>query len=218
MRRAIRDHLRHHLRFYLAAALGAIAGAATGGLAPPTRLALAADFFFAAYLAAIAVHTAGATPETMRRRAAIDDEGMPLIVLITLGAIASSIAAIFAIVGRKAAAETSELVLALASVLLGWLTLHTIVAMRYAHLYYARAAGGGVGRDAGGLVFPGTEEPVIWDFLYFSFVVGMTAQVSDVQVASPRLRRLTLAHGVASFFFNTIILALAVNVAAGLVG
>jgi Protein of unknown function (DUF1345) len=62
---------------------------------------------------------------------------------------------------------------------------------------------------------PHMEEPAIWDFLYYSFVVGMTAQVSDVQVSTTRMRRLTLAHGIASFFFNTVLLALAVNVAAG---
>jgi uncharacterized membrane protein len=63
------------------------------------------------------------------------------------------------------------------------------------------------------LLFPETKEPGAWDFLYFSFVVGMTAQVSDVQVVSTAIRRVTLAHGILSFFINTIIFALAVNVA-----
>ena len=108
------------------------------------------------------------------------------------------------------------LVLAILSVLLGWFTLHTVVAFRYAHLYYAPAPEtAGQARDARGLEFPGTREPDLWDFLYYSFVIGMTAQVSDVQVTSAVMRRTTLAHGVTSFFFNTVILALSVNIAAG---
>jgi uncharacterized membrane protein len=98
---------------------------------------------------------------------------------------------------------------------LGWFTLHTVAAFRYAHLYYTKRGGGGnEPGDAGGLAFPETREPGTWDFLYYAFVVGMTAQVSDVQVLSTSMRRLTLAHSVTSFFFNTVLLALAVNIAA----
>jgi uncharacterized membrane protein len=89
-----------------------------------------------------------------------------------------------------------------------WSLIHTVFALHYAHLFY--------GKTKGGLLFPGEGNPDYWDFLYYSFVVGMTCQVSDVQVASPALRRLTLVHGVLSFFFNTVILALAVSVGAGL--
>jgi uncharacterized membrane protein len=83
-----------------------------------------------------------------------------------------------------------------------------IFAMHYAHVFYEQ--------PEGGLIFPGEGEPDYWDFLYYSIVIGMTCQVSDVQVATPELRRLTQVHGVLSFFFNTVILALAVGVAAGL--
>jgi uncharacterized membrane protein len=103
---------------------------------------------------------------------------------------------------------TLRLILAAVTVLGSWSLIHTIFALHYAHLYYGMAAGG--------LIFPGGGDPNYWDFLYYSFVVGMTCQVSDVQVASPRLRRLTLLHGVLSFFFNTVILALAVSIGAGL--
>jgi uncharacterized membrane protein len=89
-----------------------------------------------------------------------------------------------------------------------WSLIHTIFALHYAHLFY--------GKDKAGLIFPGNSEPNYWDFMYYSFVVGMTFQVSDVQIASHELRRLTLVHGVLSFFFNTVILALAVSVGAGL--
>jgi uncharacterized membrane protein len=93
---------------------------------------------------------------------------------------------------------------------------HTLFAVHYAHGYYGDAPRDGRGGIAGGLAFPGGAEPDYWDFLYFSFVIGMTSQVSDVQTTSPWMRRLCLAHGIVSFFFNTVILALTVNSAAGL--
>jgi uncharacterized membrane protein len=91
------------------------------------------------------------------------------------------------------------------------------MAVQYAHVYYAQIArDNDAHRDAGGLIFPGAIDPVAADFLYHSFVIAMTAQVSDVQVCRSSMRRVVLWHGVASFFFNAVILALAVNVASGL--
>ena len=101
-----------------------------------------------------------------------------------------------------------RVVLAGLTVLGSWSLIHTVFAVHYAHLYY--------GPSNGGLIFPGGGDPNYYDFLYYSFVVGMTCQVSDVQVAEPGMRRLTLVHGVLSFFFNTVVLALAVSVGAGL--
>jgi len=101
-----------------------------------------------------------------------------------------------------------RIALAGVTVIGSWSLIHTIFALHYAHLFYGKAKGG--------LIFPGKSEPNYWDFMYYSFVVGMTFQVSDVQIASQELRRLTLMHGVLSFFFNTVILALAVSVGAGL--
>jgi len=101
-----------------------------------------------------------------------------------------------------------RVVLAGLTVLGSWSLIHTVFAVHYAHLYY--------GPSNGGLIFPGGGDPNYYDFLYYSFVVGMTCQVSDVQVAEAGMRRLTLVHGVLSFFFNTVVLALAVSVGAGL--
>lgn len=185
-------------------------------VAQPIRLMVAGDGFFGVYLVSMAVLETRATPEDMRRRASFEDEGIILIVLITLTAISLSIGSIFALLNEPERPDTLRLALAIASVPLGWLTLHTIAAFHYAHLYYAKAMSSrGHRQDAGGLEFPDTSEPTGWDFLYYSFVVGMTAQVSDVQVLTTPMRRLTLAHGVVSFFYNTIILALAVNLAVG---
>ena len=222
-----RDHVRHHGRFYASALLGfgTWAGAAILAVLPQAmRLVVAGDAFFAIYLASTALFTLRSTPDDMRRRASYADEGMPLIILITLCAISVSLGAIFALVGGKQ--PRFWFAFMIASVPLGWFTLHTVAALRYAHLYYAKStaepsgataepSGATAGeRDAAGLCFPGTQEPSLWDFLYYSFVIGMTSQVSDVQVQSPVMRRLTLTHGVTSFFFNTVLLALAVNIGA----
>src|SRR5512132_1957869 len=204
----------HHARFYTSILLGVIVWVATGMLVQPVRLMVAGDGFFAVYLVSMAVLETRATPEDMRRRASFEDEGIILIALITLTAICLSIGSIFALLNETERPDTFRLALAIATVLLGWLTLHTIAAFHYAHLYYANAMSGrGYRQDAGGLEFPETSEPTGWDFLYYSFVIGMTAQVSDVQVLTTPMRRLTLAHGVVSFFYNTVILALAVNLA-----
>jgi uncharacterized membrane protein len=100
-------------------------------------------------------------------------------------------------------------------VVASWTVTHTVFALHYAHHYYGDGPAPGADDDRGGLAFPGEEPPDYWDFLYFSFVVGMTCQVSDVQVTSRAMRRMTLMHGVLSFFFNTVILALSVNLLAG---
>jgi len=217
--RLIRNHLRYHLRFYAAALLGLLLWLALGrGNGAPLSVIVAGDGFFGLYLLWTAVLVRRATPDLIRRKADVEDEGMPLIAAITVIAVGLSVASIFSLLHQADSATELHLYLAIASVLLGWVTLHTIIAFRYAHLYYARAGGEGVRgkrRDSEGLEFPGEGEPGIWDFLYYSFVVGMTAQVSDVQVTNSYMRRLTLGHGVVSFLFNAVILALAVNVAAG---
>jgi uncharacterized membrane protein len=106
-------------------------------------------------------------------------------------------------------------------VVLGWLTLHSMLAFHYAYEYYGTDEASPAGKDGkkahvGGLDFPGKEMPDGLSFLYFSFVVAMTAQVSDVTVTSNTMRRLVLFHGILSFFFNTVILAIAVNVVVSL--
>jgi uncharacterized membrane protein len=102
------------------------------------------------------------------------------------------------------------------TVFLSWLTLHVIYAVHYAHLFYDPAERKGDGGVLGGLEFPGTKEPDYWDFVYFSLVIGMTCQVSDVQVTARHMRHLVTAQGVIAFIYNTVIVALAVNIAAGL--
>ena len=140
--------------------------------------------------------------------------------LVFLFVVATSSAALFA-VGFLVSAKKSPagghfiiyLLLTLLTVIFSWTLVHTVFGFRYAHAFYGDSGDPGVQRHAGGLIFPGDRPPDYFDFAYFSFVVGMTCQVSDVQITSRRMRRLTLAHSILSFGFNTIILALVINIA-----
>lgn len=203
-------HFRRHIWFYLAAVLGILLWLALDGLGQSLRIALAGDVFFAAYLVSAARRMDASSPAAIRSRSAASDEGILIIVLITLAAMMLSFVSIFGLVNAPGPTHLPLLLLSLASVPLGWVTLHTVMAWHYAHEFYAPGPDAG---DTGGLGFPGTVEPTVWDFLYFSFVIGMTAQVSDVQITNGDLRRLALFQGVVSFFFNAVIVALAVNVA-----
>jgi len=162
-----------------------------------------------------------ATPKSTRRRAQELDEGQFGMVAVTLGAGLLGLAAVF-LETRDAkslphAVLLLHLALAASSIVIAWLVTHTLFGLHYAHLFYGDADGDPkTPEHRGGLAFPGDEEPDYWDFLYFAFVVGMTCQTSDVGVTGRQLRRLTLLHGVVAFFFNTVILAMAINIAAGL--
>lgn len=208
------QHLRHHGRFYIAAFCGLALWLVAWTLRWAMPPLIGGDAFFLIYLALMMNFAAQITPDGLRRRARVEDEGILVIALLALGAVVLSLASIFALLARDP--DAWELSLAVASVPLGWLTLHTIAAFHYSHLFYAADDTEARGEDvdcAGGLDFPGTKEPGAWDFLYFSFVIGMTAQVSDVTIHAGGLRRLALAHSIVSFFYNTVLLAVAVNVA-----
>ncbi|MET0543071.1 MAG: DUF1345 domain-containing protein [Variovorax sp.] len=131
-------------------------------------------------------------------------------VVVSVAAVAMLLQEVQQLAGPSRAFHISLAMVALAG---SWLVIHTIYAFHYAHRYYqqemARA------EDDHGLDFPGTDPPDYADFMYYSLVVGMTSQVSDVQIKSPLMRRITLVHGVLSFGFNMLVLALSINVVAG---
>lgn len=206
-------HFLKHSRFYTAAMLGLAAGAAMHGAAPRLEIVVGADTFFAVYLTLMTLLVVGAAPEKLRKLAGLEDEGIMVIVLIALGAIAVSLMSLFRLIHETPPPGSLELALALASAPLGWFMLHTVAALHYARRYYSRGTSGPKRTDAGGLQFPGTDEPHAWDFIYHSFVIGMTAQVSDVDALTTRMRQVILVHAIISFAFNTILIALAVNVA-----
>lgn len=194
-----------HARFFLSFLLGLAMWLV--GLATPLdmlmRALLAVNGFFVCYLALMLALSLRTDADQLRRHAEADDEGAFLILFLAVGAVVVSLTAIFLVLNR-ANDSLAEALFALAAAPLGWATLHVLAAFRYAHLYYAPDP------DAG-LEFPGTTAPGVWDFLYFSFTIGMTAQVSDVVVTAHNLRKVVLMHSIGAFFFNTVILALAVN-------
>ena len=179
---------------------------------------------FAAIATTLAWVAIGMTPPARLREHA---QAQDLSRLLIFGLVViASCAALFAVAVlirnhhaemRTSARITVPLCLALGTVALSWVLLHTVYSLHYAHVYYGDASDSDNKYSAAkGLDFPSTEMPDYLDFAYFSFVVGMTCQVSDVQVTSQRMRRLTLLHGVISFGFNTFILALLINTISGL--
>jgi uncharacterized membrane protein len=162
---------------------------------------------------------ATSTPEHMRRRAAAQDLGRWVILLVVVAGALVSMAALAVIQKSLKSADGDALALYLGlivtTIVLSWSLVHTAFSLHYAHAYYGPTddledADGLIG----GLEFPSENQPDYWDFMYFAYVVGMTCQVSDVQVSGRLLRRLTLIHGIVAFFFNTIILALTINIVA----
>ena len=215
MKKRLNGHLRHHGRFYAAAALGAAVYAALSLAHVSVAGAAAGDTFFAVYLAASAwlVHTS--TKADVKSRAKTEDEGAMIVIVLALAAVAFSVAGIFIVLNQAHRPDWLSLMLALAAAPLGWCMLHTISAFHYVNLYYFASVSEA---SDNALEFPGTEEPDLWDFIYFSFVIGMTAQVSDVQVRTTGMRRAVTGHSVVSFFFNTVLIAMAVNAAVASAG
>ncbi len=157
--------------------------------------------------------------ETARSTVSQDQSGFALLLIALIAATASLFAIIFLLGYVKAAPPSNKvfyLALSVSAIACSWLVVHTLFAFHYAHQYYrGRAVQDGV-RDDGGIAFPGHALPHYLDFLYFSFVIGMTSQVSDVAITSHSVRRAALVHGVLSFAYNTLILALTINIVAGL--
>ena len=208
--------LHHRLFIAIMIGLGVLLSTLTAPWRMPTRLLTAWDIGVIFYLAVTYQSMARAPVSRIRWRAKIQDEGaIALLVLTAVSAIAS-LAAVIAELGATPAAGGSswtEVALGTVTILLSWAFMHTIFALHYAHEFY------GEGRDVkvGGLIFPGTDEPDYWDFLYFSLIIAMTSQVSDVQISSRSIRRLATIHGVIAFFFNLTVLALTVNMVSNLV-
>jgi len=178
-----------------------------------TRSVIAWDIGVAVYLALSAYLFVTEPTDRIAGNAARQEEGEWTIFWLTVAGVTFSFVAIineFADMKDLPPARRGEHILLVALTLFAsWLMTHTTFAFRYAHEYYSDGI-------AGGLEFPGERPPDYLDFMYFSLVLGMTFQVSDVQITSHKLRRLAAAHGLLSFLFNTIILALTINLAAGL--
>jgi uncharacterized membrane protein len=204
--------IRARPRLFVSALIGLIVIALTPATWwVPTRLLVGWDVGITLYLIAAYHLVATGDEKRMRRWAALEDEGRYGILILTVAAALASLGAIIALLGstHSGGRDATQLGLATLTILLSWGFIHTIFGFHYAHEYYGERGG-----KQSGLNFPGNDQPDYWDFVYFSFVIGMTSQVSDVAVASRMIRRTVAAHGIVSFLFNAALLALTVNIAA----
>jgi uncharacterized membrane protein len=214
-----RQDARHRLVLGLAA--GAAVFFAARGHLRPWSAAIAGWNAVAVVILALDWMTILSTPQRKIRQLAQQQDLSRFLVFIFV--VVAACAALFAVgflikshKDQSGGHFAIHLLLTLCTVISSWALLHTVYSLRYAHTYYGDSDQPGVQQHAGGLIFPGDRPPNYFDFAYFSFVVGMTCQVSDVQITSRRMRRLTLVHSVLSFGFNTIILALLINTVSGL--
>lgn len=160
---------------------------------------------------------------TMRWRATITDDGKFVILWLVVLAAFAAMAAILVEIGIAKALKGGPAYwhygLAGLTIVSAWLFIHLSFALHYAHEFFDahKTMEGEAPQLRGGLRFPETDEPDYWDFLYFSFIIGVASQTADVEITSKEIRRTSLGHSILSFFFNSAILALTINIAAGLV-
>ncbi|TCD27323.1 DUF1345 domain-containing protein [Pedobacter psychrodurus] len=157
-------------------------------------------------------HTSAA--ETHLKAKMQDETRGEIFAIVVVSTFAGLLAVILLLINKDI--EPLDLVVAIAGMFLSWFLVHTTFSMRYAHLYYGGDKKKHIDKKGAGLEFPGDDEPDFIDFAYFSFVLGMTFQVSDVEISSREIRRLSLLHSLIAFIFNTVIVALTINALAGL--
>ncbi len=210
---------RLHARLLISIAVGV---AVTLGLSMTdwtraTKLLLGWDIGVVLYLALVYQLVATCGIDEIRRRAARDDEGaLALLILTGLSGLAIMGAIVAELGIAKIAGQPRSglgVTLAMVTIIVSWAFVHTIFALHYAHEYYGARGDHAIG----GLTFPGRQPPDYWDFVYFSLVIAMTSQVSDVVITSKVIRRIVTIHGVLAFFFNVAVFALTVNIVSGLI-
>lgn len=205
-------HWRHqrHGPFF-AAAIGAILGLPILiVLYPELAAALTAIIFFVIYLTLIGLRIRHLDADKLQASGQNTDEPAPIILAVTLLAAVTALVTLFEALNQKQPSGLLDVAVGFAAVILGWFAIHTMFSLHYAHLYW-RPGEKDDGISVGGLDFPQTDRPGAWDFLYFGYVIGMTAQTSDVAITATDMRKINLLHAVMSFFFNTILVAAAVN-------
>jgi uncharacterized membrane protein len=199
--------VRGHPRLFAGMAVSFLAGVLLpDSVRLATRLLIAWNAGTWFYFIAAGIMIARGSPQSIRRRARTSDEGKFFILVLTSLAAIAAIAAIIAqlAIVKDLSGTIKGLHIALAAA--------TIISACFIHLTYGRPTA-----ERGGLVFPGTKNPGYFDFLYFSYVIGVACQTADVNITSQAMRRVALVHCVLAFFFNSAVLALTINIAAGLI-
>jgi uncharacterized membrane protein len=212
---------RHRLVISLATATAVWLGL-RGRVQPSTQSIATWDVFALCVLGLAWLTIITTPPEKLRARAQMQDVSHILIfIFVVVAACAGLFAVGFLFLNKSVVVQRPHffvhLLMSLVAVICSWALVHTVFGLRYAHTYYGDPDGpAGPKPHAGGLDFPGGREPDYMDFAYFSFVIGMTFQVSDVVITSRDFRKLVLVHGMLSFGFNTVILALTINTVSAL--
>lgn len=204
--------------FLFGLVVGLACGVAPVGLDPVTAGVIGWTATCLSFIAASLHMMWGAPPARIRAVAATQDQGQAVILGLVILATAASIGVIAAELSA-ASAESGlmkglRVALVFATVAASWFLVQIIFALHYAHEFYAPDAK--AGKDAGGLLFPGGEAPDYWDFLHFSLVIGVACQTADIAFTSKALRRVGGLHGLVAFVFNTVVVALTINLLAGL--
>ncbi|WP_269929900.1 DUF1345 domain-containing protein [Aminobacter sp. HY435] len=206
---------KRHVIFLISAAVGFSALVIALLLKQPLVYAIGPNVFFITYAALMLHQIPLLDANYLSRRAQEADEPLALIYAITLVIVAVAVGSLFMLINAKEVASPTALVFSMISLPLGWFTIHAMAALHYAHLFWRGdakdAASTRAHKPVGGLLFPLTDRPIGWDFLYFAVVIGMTAQTADTNISSTAMRKAVLAHSILSFFFNTAIVAAAVN-------
>ncbi|ANT52140.1 DUF1345 domain-containing protein [Mesorhizobium amorphae] len=209
-----------HKQFAVSAVIGVVALVVALLLDAPLPYSIGANAFFAAYVVLVLALMPRLTGPYLSKNARATDLPVLVIFAVTLFVVGIAIGSLFQLINQKDSAHPLELVFAMMSIPLGWFAIHAMAALHYAHVYWMD----GDEIDAttkkkipvGGLEFPGGKRPEGWDFLYFATVIGMTAQTADTGITTSHMRRVVLVHSILAFFFNTVIVAAAVNLAVSL--
>jgi uncharacterized membrane protein len=220
IRNCIRRFDAHH-RVALSLFLALIVFVATPSLRLAVRALVAWDAFAFTYLALSWVRIAFADARTSVRDARLQDSSRTALFLFVIVAAVASLFAVGLLLGSakglSPSRQAEHALLAGLTVAASWCLTHTVFALRYAHIFYQASDDKPERAQGEGLDFPREKHPDFLDFAYFSFVIGMTCQVSDVQITARRIRRIALLHGLLAFVFNTVILALSINLASAFI-
>ncbi|PDQ17212.1 hypothetical protein CN311_31200 [Mesorhizobium sanjuanii] len=216
----IKKPMHRHMQFAVSACIGGVALAIALVLRAPLAYSIGANAFFAAYIILVVAQMPLLTGRYLSKNARATDQPVLVIFAVTFVVVGVATISLFQLINRKGSASAFELTFALLSIPLGWFTIHAMAALHYAHVYWMDGdtidSQTKQKNPVGGFDFPGGKRPEGWDFLYFSSIIGMTAQTADVNITTSHMRRVVLVHSVLSFFFNTVIVAAAVNLAVSL--
>lgn len=218
----IQKPMQRHMLFAMSACFGVLAFLVALLLRAQLAYSIGANAFFAAYVILVVSQMPKFTGKYLSKNARATDQPVLVIFAVTFVVVVVAVVSLFLLINQKNRGNSIELGFALLSIPLGWFTIHAMAALHYAHVYWmdgdAVDAKTKTKIPVGGLLFPGDKRPEGWDFLYFSTVIGMTAQTADTNISTTHMRCVVLVHSILSFFFNTVIVAAAVNLAVSLGG